>query len=73
MRSQASRGDRQENGIKGDTMNCESCETVGIESKATTTRNGEKVCADCAAEIDQRQAEQKTIRETAYDERGIRK
>ena len=52
-------------------MNCESCETVGIETKATAKRNGEHVCADCAADIDSREAEQKAIRESAYDEAGI--
>lgn len=54
-------------------MNCESCKTVGITSKATTTRNGERVCADCAAEIDRRAKEQQVIRKTAYDKRGVRK
>ena len=54
-------------------MKCESCETVGIESKATTKRNGENVCADCAKEIDTREAEQKAIQESAYDNCGIRK
>ena len=53
-------------------MNCESCEVVGIESKATTKRNGENVCADCARDIDQREAEQKAIHEATYDERGVR-
>lgn len=37
-------------------MNCESCETVGETTKATTKRNGENVCADCAADIDSRKA-----------------
>lgn len=37
-------------------MNCESCETVGIGTKATAKRNGESVCADCAADIDSRKA-----------------
>lgn len=54
-------------------MNCESCETVGIKSKATTKRNGENVCADCAHDIDTREAEQKAIRAEAYNESGIRK
>jgi hypothetical protein len=52
---------------------CESCEPVGIKTKATTTRNGKRVCADCAADIDSRETEQQAIRETAYDERGVRK
>ena len=34
--------------------NCESCKTVGIKSTATTRRNGENVCAECAEEIDSR-------------------
>lgn len=38
------------------TQNCESCETVGIKSKATTKRNGQNVCADCAHDIDSRKA-----------------
>lgn len=37
-------------------MKCESCETVGIRSKATTKRNGENVCNACAAEIDSRKS-----------------
>lgn len=54
-------------------MNWESCETAGIETPATTTRNGERVCGDCAADIDSREAEQKAIRIESYDENGIRK
>lgn len=54
-------------------MKCESCQTIGIETEATTKRNGENVCADCAVEIDERAAEQKAVREQAYDERGIRR
>lgn len=52
---------------------CESCETIGIETPATTTRNGERVCGDCAHDIDSREAEQKQIRESAYNQAGIRK
>ena len=54
-------------------MKCESCETVGIKSEATTERNGEHVCADCAAEIDGRENEQAEVKATAYDQRGTRR
>jgi len=54
-------------------MKCESCATVGISSEATTKRNGEHVCADCAADIDEREAEQKRVRSATYNERGVRK
>ena len=53
-------------------MNCESCEAVGIKVKADTIVNGEHVCSDCAADIREREAEQKRIREVGYDARGIR-
>jgi hypothetical protein len=52
---------------------CESCQTVGIDTPATTKRNGENVCDDCAAEIDSRAQEQAELRESAYDDRGIRR
>jgi hypothetical protein len=52
---------------------CESCETTGIETPATTKRNGENICDDCATEIDARQKERDDLRDSAYDERGIRK
>jgi len=51
---------------------CESCKDVGIRSEAITVRNGERVCGDCARDIDQRESEQLEIREVAYDERGVR-
>lgn len=54
-------------------MNCESCKTVGIDNPATTKRNGENVCDECAAEIDSREKESQDLRETAYDERGVRR
>lgn len=54
-------------------MNCQSCETVGINTPATTKRNGEHVCDECAAEIDSRETEQAAIREAVYDNRGIRR
>ena len=59
--------------MKQESYNCESCQTVGIKTPATTRRNGECVCGDCAHEIDSREAEQKEIREAAYDNRGVRK
>ncbi len=37
-------------------MKCESCEEVGINTKATTKRNGENVCGSCAADIDSRKS-----------------
>jgi len=54
-------------------MKCESCATVGIRSEATTTRNGEHVCSDCAVDIDEREAEQERIRDIGYDAGGVRK
>lgn len=36
--------------------NCESCGAVGEVAKATTKRNGENLCADCAADVDSRKA-----------------
>lgn len=54
-------------------MNCESCKVVGIKTEATTTRNGESVCDDCAQEIDEREAEAATVRQDIYDGRGVRR
>lgn len=54
-------------------MNCESCETIGVTSLATTKRNRQDTCLDCACEIDTRAAATADLRNTVYDERGIRK
>ena len=56
-----------------ESTTCNSCEIAGISTLATTTRNRDNVCEDCAAEIDHRAEEQTEIRETCYDKRGIRK
>lgn len=47
---------------------CESCEVVGINTPATTTRNNESVCQECADEIDAREEEQQGLKE-AYEQR----
>jgi hypothetical protein len=53
-----------------DDSECESCLVVGEHSKAINIRNGEKVCEDCAAEIDYREYQEKGLREAQEANRG---
>lgn len=54
-------------------MECQSCLVVGERSIAVKQRNGEAVCEDCAEEIDSREQHTHSLRESVYDERGIRR